>query len=305
MDFSHRDVPWIKAGVSVIDQAVTAAEAAELAGLDFDVELWPLAAIDPKDLGRSLDVSDRFGVVRQDTHVVLSVVGSKYEPLQYSEAFDFIDTVNPRYVAAGVRRGGREGYMVVQAVDTPNVKLLDGDDEADLYLVLRTSHDGSKKVEVAVMPLRGRCVNMMVLHGFASGAPHRWGIRHTSTMREKLAEASLTLAHLDTYVRDLEETVRNLADVSVKMDDVRRMFEWVLPDRPRRDESVAQLMELYQHSPTNGYEGTGWGVVNALTEWLDWQRPSKSADARFIHGLAGYSYKTTNRVAARMLTRGR
>lgn len=303
-EFSQRDVPWMKSGVVVIDEAVTAAEAAELGGLNFDIELWGLQAVSPRD-AESVDVRGRFAAVRTDTREALSVVGSHYHPLQYSEAFDFMDSINPRYVAAGVRRGGREGYIVVQAPESLRIDLIDGSDPHDLYLVLRTSHDGSKKVEAVVLPLRGKCTNMLSLRGFAFGAQHHWGVRHTVTMRDKLNEAQQTIMNLDHYVKDLQATAAALAEMDVELEEARRLFEWALPNRPKRDENVAEIMNLYQNSATNGFVGTGWGVVNAMSEWLDWGRKSKSADARFIGGLAGHGHKTINRVAGRLLSRER
>jgi phage/plasmid-like protein (TIGR03299 family) len=302
----------MKSGVNVIDRAVTAAEAAELAGMSFEVELWPMRAHPPEDAPKKtldrfaedgIDVSDRFAVVRTDTGLSLATVGTHYHTLNYGEAFDFMDTIEPRYVAAGVRRGGREGYMVVQAPEHLAVDLLDGEDKHDLYVVLRTSHDGSKKVEASVLPLRDKCTNMMSLRGFATGAPRAWGITHTSTMREKLAEAQRSLSNLDTYVDDLEKTAARLAAIDVELEQARRVLEWALPNRPKRDEQVSAILSLYESSPNNGYTGTGWGLVNATTEWLDWGRESRSADARFINGLAGYGHRTVNRVAGRLFSR--
>ncbi len=300
-EFSRRDVPWAQAGVLTTD-AKTAAEAAELGGLNFEVELresgfvrrdgefWP---------------NGRFDVVRTDTQRSLATVGSHYRVLNFGEAFDFMDEIDPRYVAAGVRRGGREGYMVVQAPEHLRIDLLDGEDPTDLYLVLRTSHDGSKQVEAAVLALRNKCTNMTTLRGFSRGAKQRWGIAHTSTMPQKLAEAKMSLRNMDTYVDDLETTARRLADIDLELAEARKVIEWALaPKRPKTAANVSAILDLYERSPLNGYGGTGWGLVNATTEWLDHHRDSKSDDARFINGLAGYGHKTTNRVAARLLTRG-
>jgi hypothetical protein len=195
--------------------------------------------------------------------------------------------------------------MVIQAPEHMQVELLDGDDPHDLYVVGRTSHDGSKKCELSVLPLRGKCTNMLSLRGFSYGAKYRWGVGHTSTMPEKLAEAKESLKNIGAYVNDLRTTAATLAEIDVELEEARRLLEWVLPDRPKRPDNVAAILDLYQHSPTNGYTGTGWGLVNATSEWLDWGRKSNSPDARFIGGLAGYGHKTVNRLAGRLLSRGR
>src|SRR5215471_8452195 len=108
VEFSHRSVPWAKSGVVVVDEHVSSAtEAAEMAGLNFDVELWPLQAVPKKDTRYEhgpdpVAVEKRFAAVRLDTGEALSVVGSHYHPLNYGEAFDFLDEINPVFVAGGL-----------------------------------------------------------------------------------------------------------------------------------------------------------------------------------------------------------
>jgi phage/plasmid-like protein (TIGR03299 family) len=302
-EFSHREVPWMKAGVAITEKVATAAEAAELGGLNFETEIWNLQAIDP-DGGDDVTATDRFAVVRKDTREILSVCGTRYNILDYGQAFDFMDSISPEFVAAGVRRGGREGYMVVKAPDHIQVMLAGGVDPHDLYVVLRTSHDGSKKIEASVMGLRNKCTNMLSLRGFATGAERSWGIRHTSTMREKLAELETSLQNIDVYVKDLEMTTRTLLETPMSDAEARRLVTWALPNRPKRDDNVEAVMNLYTSSPTNEFRGNAWGLINALTEWLDWGKTYTSMDARFINGLAGFSHKTANRVAGRILTGG-
>jgi hypothetical protein len=118
-----------------------------------------------------------------------------------------------------------------------------------------------------------------------------------------LAEAKQAMRMLDTYVDDLQETARRLAAIDIELEDARKTLEWALPDKPKREDNISEILSLVP-APTNGYAGTGWGLVNAVSEWLDWGRKSRSDDARFIGGLAGYGHKTVNRVAGRLLTRG-
>jgi phage/plasmid-like protein (TIGR03299 family) len=285
----------------VIDRAVTAAEAAELAGMNFDIQLVPSGGVSPIT-GKHKD-NGRFEVWNMETDESLATVGSHYNVLPFGEAFDFMDTINPIYVAAGIRRGGKEGYMVVQAPEHLRVDLLAGEDPIDLYVVLRTSHDGSKKVEASVLGLQGRCTNMLSLNGFSRHAKRRWGITHTANMREKLAEAQLSLRNLDDYVEDLEVTAQRLAAIDIELEEARRILEWALPNRPRRDDNIDVILNLFQSSPTNGFPRTGWGLLHGLTEWMDWHRDSRVPDARFIGGLAGHGHKTVNKVASRVLSR--
>src|SRR3712207_1989625 len=78
---------WHRLG-KVIENAATSTEAVKLAGLDWTVEQWPLAATDPTG-DHTVHPRDHVANVRTDTHAVLGVVGRGYHVFQNAEAFDF------------------------------------------------------------------------------------------------------------------------------------------------------------------------------------------------------------------------
>ena len=100
--FTSRQAPWYKLGPQ-IDGDVNAAEAAKLGGLDFDVELRAarFEAISDKGNKTNVTVPTRKAIVRSDTNEFIDFVSVDYEVVQYSEAFNFMDEINPRYVSAG------------------------------------------------------------------------------------------------------------------------------------------------------------------------------------------------------------
>lgn len=298
---STREVPWLKIG-KLAEQPMTAAEAAKLGGLDFHVEKWRIRAERPLELGPEvIKIDDRVAVVRSDTKQWLGIMSKEYPILQYSEAFDFMDTVNPTYVASGCLKGGKQGFMVVKAPETLNV--LGGDDPHDLYLVLRTSHDGSRAIEILLMPLRKRCMNQLTLQSFASGVPHKWSIKHTSTMAAKLKDAEKTLANTAVYAKKFEDNARRLVKLKITEEVGRATLEAVLPNRPRRSEQIDRIINSWHTAETVGFDWTGWGLVNAVSEYFDWGRTGGSAESRFVGALQGQTTTTINRVAGRLLSR--
>jgi len=305
---STREAPWMKIG-KLVDKPMTAAEAARLGGLDFTVvkcSLYYEIMTPPNPVsGISQSVhkliDDRVAVVRPDTGAHLGIMSKNYPVLQYEEAFDFMDTVRPTYVAAGCLKGGRQGFLVVEA--PTSLQILGGDDPHDLYAVLRTSHDGSRAVEVTVMPLRGRCMNQLTLHSFTAGVPHRWSIKHTSTMMAKLSEAQKSLGNVAEYAKRFTQTAETLAKIKVNVDTGETILRQILPNRPRRDDQIERIITLWQESETGGYPNRGWGLVNAVSEFYDWGRGGGNAESRFIGALQGSTTITINRVAARLLSR--
>src|SRR6185295_19519587 len=99
-------------------------------------------------------------IVNDTTGQPLGIMSDGYEILQYGEAFDFMDTISPHYVAGGALKGGRQGFLVVKAPTDVNAALKKLDPH-DFYIVVRTSHDGTRAVEASVMTLRWKCMNQL------------------------------------------------------------------------------------------------------------------------------------------------
>lgn len=293
--FSSRVVPWMSLG-ALTEGVKTAAEAAELGGLNFEVEQRPLEWVGED--GARHEIPGRRALVRKDTAEWLSIMSTDYSVLQFGEAFDFMDGVNPNFVAAGVLKGGRQGFMVVEG---PKMNVLSGDDPHELFIVLRTSHDGSRAIEVAVMPLRSRCMNQLTLNSFAVGAQHRWSIRHTSSMKQKLADAHESLKKLDEYAAGYEHLADKLVNVQLDDHDAENVLKAVLPDRPKRDEQITSIISRWHTAETVGFDWTGWGLVNAASEYFDWGRPNGTPESRFVGALQGSTHKVINGVAQQLL----
>lgn len=303
--FTTREVPWMKLG-RLEDQPKTAAEAAALGNLDFTVDLMPTGYLGANGW---VKIPKRRAVVATDDGSFMGFVSSEsYHTLQYGEAFDFMDVLGRPYVAAGSLRGRRQGFMVVQ----PDVHaaVIGGDDPHDVFVVLRTSHDCSRAVEVSVMMLRNRCMNQLTLRSFSKDAQYRWSIKHTSTMKDKLAEAAASLKNTGLYVKRFEEIAERLADKTVTAAKAREVLKIVIP-RPsgktertqlQWEERLSTILNLWQTSPTVAYAGTAWGLVNAVSEYMDWYRPGGSPESRFINAMEGETHKRINKTAGLLLS---
>lgn len=294
--FTTRTVPWMKIG-QILEEAPTAKRAAQLGGLDFDVELIPLTY---EFNGVKRGAEKRKAVVRKDTGEMLGVVSAKvYKPIQYGEAFDFMDAVDSRYVAAGALKGGRQGFIVVKAPFTLNV--LGNEDPHDLYGVLRTSHDCTRATEIMVMPLRGRCMNQLTLQSFSKNVPYRWSIKHVGDVKSKLAEAKDSLAKLANYGQRFEELVERLAEVKVTEGQARDILVKILPGKVKQEETAQTVLDLWGTSEFVGFRDNGWGLVNAVSDYMDWGRKGGTPESRFLNAIEGATHKTINKTAAALL----
>lgn len=306
--FSTREVPWMKLG-KLADHPVTAVAAAKLGGLDFEVEKRAVYfdSRAPQGSGEAghhtpKKIAERVAVVRTDTEQWLGLMSKDYPVLQYSEAFDFMDQAGPAYVAAGALKGGRQGFIVARATGG-GASALTSWDPHEIFLVLRTSHDGSRAVEVMFMPLRQRCMNQLTLRSFSTNVPYRWSVKHTSSMPKKLADAQDALTRLDLYRKSFDTTALRLVKIKITEDVARQVLQDALPDRPRRDDQIDQLISTWHTAETVGFDWTGWGLVNAVSEYFDWGRAGGTAESRFVGALQGQTHNTINRVAGRLLSR--
>lgn len=289
-----RSVPWMQLG-SILDEDVMSAERAiNLGGMDFTVSMQPcFQRVDDE----FREIPNRKAVTRDDTSEVFEVVSDGYEILQFTEAFDFLDAINPKFVAVGTLKGGKQGFVVVQAPEMESLKLL-GDDHHDMYVVVRTSHDRSRAVEAMIMPLRERCMNQLGLQSFKAGVANRWSIPHTKSMHDKLIVAQDAIVKIDVYADELKKTAERLAAATFSRETGEKLIRRVLPVRPKTDEVVERILHLWQHGETVGYAGNGWGLVNAVSDYFDHGRAGGSAESRFTGALQGVTYKMINSTAA-------
>jgi phage/plasmid-like protein (TIGR03299 family) len=294
--FTERTAPWMKLG-RLVDGVRTARDAAIQGGIDFDVVKAPAGFFWE---GQWVELTDRKTIVRKDTGTPMSVVSDGYPVLQYSEAFNFMDQINPEYIAAGALKGGKQGFMVVKTPNHFDVTVL-GEDKHEFYVVLRTSHDLTRAVEIMIMPLRGKCMNQLTLRSLTRGVEHRWSVRHTTTMNEKLEEAQRAIHKMGDYVSAFKDMTERLALVNVSEVGARALMKQIFPDRPRTHEKIDRIINMWNTSETVAYPGTGWGLVNAVGEYYDWERSGGSAESRFTAALQGQTHTAINQVAARVL----
>lgn len=308
--FSTRDVPWMKVG-TVLDNitGLTAEEASILAGLDFEVLPEPAGYF--RD-GEWHESPGRFALVRQDTGEVFNYTTDRYHPLPYPEAFSFLDSISPEFVSAGALRNGRQAFMVVRLPGETSIDLeLNGvSDPHELYVVLRTSADLTHGVEVILSTLRGKCMNQLTLPSLRRDVKQFWSIRHTATMMDKLAQARKVITSAHKYVESFESIAKRLADIDIDVDTTRKLLPTILTPRgaeppPKQAEQIDAIIDAMRDDETNGFAGTGWGVVQAVNEYFGWLRPShrRTDESMFTSWLTGQTHDVTERAAMMLLSR--
>lgn len=277
-----RDVPWHAQDIGTpVGDLMTAQDALQAGGLDWDVELRPLKAYMGHDARpQYVNVDDRLGVVRDTDHAVLGVVGTNYVPFQNREAFAFFDNLvdsgEAKYDTVGSHRSGKWVWMTAKI---PSHIDIAGIDPIDMYLLLSTSHDGSRAITVTVTPNRVRCGNALTMAN--RKAKRKWTVRHLSTAGERLQEARDALGMTFRYVDAFQERAEDLLSQEMVDAEFTKMVNELLPDRPRKENAVETMRFAFNESPTiENVRGTKWAAYNAVAEYYDWLREPRSAEAQ-------------------------
>jgi phage/plasmid-like protein (TIGR03299 family) len=272
-------LPWHGLGKYVGDEPLLAYEAMRQAQLDWEVDLFPMVAKVPAYGGiDDVPVPENFAVVRDFDKRVLGVVGKRYEPLQNSQAFDFMDTlVGPgrmvRYHTAGSLRGGRRVWMLA-TVDNLAFEVVPGD-PIEPYLLLYTGHDGKTCTIVKLTEVRVVCQNTATAALQGSGASFK--IRHTANAAEKLMEAQAALGYATEAFAQQKELYTAMAHVKLTcaqwadfLDEMVDLPEKEGRGRTRATNKRVELTCLFEGglgTDIPGVRGTAWGAYNAITEY--------------------------------------
>ena len=294
---SAREVPWHGIGV-ITEDVMTAEEALNASGLNWDVELRPVYTLTGgADFEKPLKddfilVPDRYTVVRETDNQVLGNVGSNYVPLQNRDAFQFMDNIvddgSAKYETAGSLKGGKQIWLTTKLPQTMQVA---GVDEIETYILLTNSHDGSRAVTAAVTPVRVVCQNTLNLA--LSGARRSWSVRHLSNVKGKVQEARDSLDLTFKYLETFEKTANELATRKFTEADFDRWLEkateeFVMSESKAEDAKIT-IKTLYMDAENlANVRGTRWAALNAVGEYFDWYRP-RTDEARVKNTWEGIS----------------
>jgi len=279
---SLREPAWHGLG-TVFNEDVTTQQMLELAHLDkWNVRLEPVYV---EGVPAERFAVPSFAVVRTNPFDgeadVLSVVGQRYKVLQNEELFDFGATLGSgaRWETAGSIKKGR---VVFGSLALERETVLDPNgvaDKVNTYMLLHTSHDGSVSVQASITPVRVVCAN--TLNFALRSVKQSFKIRHTQTLDGKMAAAREALGLAERYMDDFDKAAQALFAVPVTDSQVEDIFATAYP-KPDKDASKAAVTrwenkrvavgEILFSDTTYAVKDTAWGVLNALTENLDWNR---------------------------------
>lgn len=276
--------PWHSLGTK-LDSPMTAAEAIIAAKLDYKVTKEQLFLAD----GRK---APAYCTMASDNGAMLGVVGEKYAPLQNEDAFSFFDILvgegKARYETAGALGQGERVWMLARM---PEVLEAVKGDPMETFVLLSNSHDGSTSVEARYTSIRVVCQNTL---NMATSTANKAvvSIRHTESVKSRLQQAAILLNGYQQHFANFADAMKKLAAVRIT-DQMVTEFEEAMfgkidevPEGRGRtilSNKLTQFENLLvkgQGTEIPGVVGTLYGVVNAYTEWADFQSQVKGTTDR-------------------------
>jgi len=299
--FVVREPAWHGLG-QVVDNPLTAVEAIEQAGLDWEVSKKPIYI--NVDSGQ-LEVPGKSAIVRMDNNAVLGVVGRNYVPVQNKEAFTFFDHLVSEkeaiYHSAGVLGKGEITWILAKL---PTDIVIGRDDLVENYVLVYDSKDGSSAVSAMMTPVRVVCNN--TLTAAVNGARFKVSIRHTKSVVERLREAHKLLGLANRYRVEIEGAFNLMATKSVSKELVNqflcRVYDVVDPEGnliEQAGKTKESILEIFESS-AGGQDlvtcrGTMFGLYNALTFYYDNVSSYKDENSRAYATWFGNSTTMRNR----------
>lgn len=181
----------------IVEDDLTAVEACEKSGIDWEVQGMPTYWKNPVT-GEFHEINSHRANVRTietpegNVHKFLGMVGSGYEICQNRELAEFCDALSQTgevvTETCGTLRDGKNVWFLCKA-DSYDF----GGDVSHSYLLASNSHDGTRSIQLVPTDIRVVCANTLqaVIGDFESNNVKRAAIsiRHIGDVSEKLVEA--------------------------------------------------------------------------------------------------------------------
>ena len=278
---------------------------AKAAGMNWQIQESPVHyAIDnPLNVSMFGTFDEQKVLYRSDTNTALSVVSNRYQVVQPMEVLEFYRDLTEQagfeLETAGVLKGGRKFWALAK---TGHSTALKGNDVVNGYLLLATSCDGS--LATVAMPTTVRVVCNNTLSIAVNNSENAVKVSHRSVFDADAVKKRLGVAvsHWDQFMYEMKV----LSERKVSTKEANAYFETLLTQTtPQSSESTPSGLRLLKPSTKpiipneraykklqamyggqgrgaelTAAKNTAWGLLCAVTEFVDHERQARSTENR-------------------------
>ena len=264
------DVPWHGLGTKV-DRELTPDQFQKVAGLDWTVEKQPLVT------ATGIPIKNKEALIRSSDNSVLDVVGTGWNPVQNSEAFEFFHD----YVMAGdmeMHTAGslKDGQMVWALAKTKESFELFKGDQTDNYFLFTNPHQFGKSINIRMTPIRVVCNNTLTL-SLSQSSDKMVTVNHRKAFDPDMVKEQMGIAR--EKMEQYKSMAAFLGGKRATGDNVIQYFNEVFgaPAKEKEDgvlpftsRNAKIAMENLNTQPgANFAEGSWWQAFNSVTYMTD------------------------------------
>ena len=262
---------------------------AQQAGMDWEIRETPVRFITGTagNLGAIESFPDNKVLFRSDTNAPLSVVSQRYQVVQPREILEFYRDLTEisgfELETAGILKGGRKFWALARTGQSGTLK---GKDVSRGYVLLATACDGTLATTAQFTSIRVVCNNTLAIAlGKNDGVvkvPH--STRFDAEAVKK--QLGISVSGWKTFM----DSMKALSERKMKNAEAQRFFLQVFTDAGNsrqgatNESAMAKSLSLYEGrgkgSTLPSAQGTAYGLLNAVTEFVDHERRARSTDYR-------------------------
>jgi phage/plasmid-like protein (TIGR03299 family) len=267
------------------------------AGMDWRIQRGVVRYATSREDGLGLmEMPEQHVLFRSDTKSALGLVSPKYKVVQPGEVLEFFrdltDANGYTLNTAGTLFDGKRFWALAAIGEEACVV---GEDKIGGYLLLSSSCDGTLATTARFTTVRVVCNNTLGM-ALAGKAKREVVVKHSSRFDPESAKQELGLArdHFGAFLKASRELaaktmVNDTAEVFVE--SLLRDTKTVVSEDVRGSKQFQKIMDLFRGSAMGGTlissEGSAWGLVNAVTEFVDHHARAKTDGHRLANAWFG------------------
>jgi phage/plasmid-like protein (TIGR03299 family) len=218
------------------------------------------------------------------------VVSPRYQVVQPREVLEFYRDLTEvsgyALETAGVLKGGKKFWALAR---TGQSACLRGNDVVNGYLLLATSCDGTLATTATPTSVRVVCNNTLSLALDDRVSSIKVGHRSKFEPESVKQQLGIAVSQWDRFMAQM----RLLSERKVKSDEATNFFLRVFCEdldvrssdfRLSNERAMKKVQTLYdgqgRGAELDSAKGTAWGLLNAVTEYVDHEKRARSQDHR-------------------------
>ena len=282
------EVPWHGLGNSLAaNQSIEVW--AQQAGMSFRILETPVQfqSGNAEELTSLQTFPDQKVLFRSDTKAALSVVSSRYQVVQPEEILEFYRDLTEisgfELESAGVLKEGRKIWALAKTGQSVRLK---GSDDVNGYLLLATACDGSLATTAQFTSIRVVCNNTLAVA--LSNGQGAVKVPHSTNFDAKAVKQQLGISVSAWDIFSYQ--MKLLSERPVKSRESIAFIEKLFATDSASNNGIAneramkKVLALYEGhgkgAELASAKGTAFGLLNAITDYVDHERRARSNDHR-------------------------